>query len=712
MHRPILCILAAGLLAFAQTPPPKKDQLGGRGMTIERTPQKPAEPTKPAGPVSIPKGYALIVGVAKFQNLDPRDFLNYTESDAEAVERVIVSKEGGNIAPENVHALIGSRATLANFRHELEDWLPSVAGPNDRVIVYVASHAFVDQQGHGYLALYDIDARHPVATGYPMERLGDILANKVRSRWKALFTDTCHSAKVTEYTTDKAVNDAYGKLQGFLTLAASHEQERSFEDPDLKHGIFTYYLVQGWKGEADTSPRDGVITAFELTEYVRRNVRDHAWAKHAMQTPQDHGDYSPDMLLGFVPDRAAPAAALRNSTGTLHVVSNMDAVEVYVDGEFRGKLDKGGSASYPGLSAGRHVVRAVRSGYDPDTQEVQIDPGSDSTVNIRIKFPRKTNKQAENLFNDGLKHFIKHHGSLFSSGNTQTDADLKTAEQDFDAALKADPQDAKSAYYLALVEQAMGDTDAAVKHCRQAVDLDPTYVDARVQYGELLVEQGDNQQAVTELLEAARRNDSDALIYSRLAWVYSLTGRYDEALRNADKAVQLAPKLVEARLVRGDTLRLMGRFDQSREDYRAVIDMSIGNSGMRMALWALLPGVSIKSPGQRLLYNDQRNSAFFGMCECEERLGNVQRAAGFCQDALRYEPDDFYTLYLTGTVEMKLYNGMVKTDRAAARAHLVSAEKYLSRVIDINPDHEYSVQARKYVDGIKVRLARLQDSSN
>jgi tetratricopeptide (TPR) repeat protein len=427
-----------------------------------------------------------------------------------------------------------------------------------------------------------------------------------------------------------------------------------------------------------------------------------------MQTPQDYGDYSPDMLLGFVPEHAAPNATLRNPTGTLHVVSNMDAVEVYVDGEFRGKLDKGGSAWYPGLSAGRHVVRAVRSGYDPDTQEVQIDPGQDSTINIRIKFPRKTNKQAETLFDDGLRHFIRHHGSLFGSANGQTDADLKQARRDFDAALKADPQDAKAVYYLALTEQALGNTDQAVKECKQAIDIDPGYVEARVQYGELLVESGDTQQAVNELLEAARRDENNGLIYSRLAWAYSLTGRYDEALRNANKAVQLAPKLVEARLVRGDALRLIGKFDEARDDYRAVIDMSIGNSGVRMALWAFLPVVSIKTPGQRLLYNDQRNSAFFGMCECEERLGNVERALGYCREALRYEPDDLYTLYLMGTVEMKLYNGAVKTDRAAARAHLVSAQEYLSRVIDINPDHEYSAQARKYVDVIKARLARLQ----
>ena len=616
-----LSFLLAGWVALAQNPPAQKD-LPGRGMSIEHTPDRPPATTPAAGPVAIPKGYALIVGVAKFQNLDPRDFLTYSESDAQAVERVVISKEGGNIAPENVHALIGPRATMANFRHELEEWLPSVAGPHDRVIVYVASHAFVDAQGRGYLALYDIDPRHPVATGYPMDRLGDVLANKVKAKWKALFTDTCHSAKVTEYTTDKAINEAYGKLQGFLTLAASHEQERSYEDPELKFGIFTYYLVQGWKGEADTSPRDGIITAFELTEYVRRNVRDHAWAKHAMQTPQDYGDYSPDMLLGFVPEHAPAGAALRNPTGTLHVVSNMDSVEVYVDGEFRGKLDKGGSASYPGLSAGRHVVRGVRSGYDPDTQEVQIDPGTDSTINIRIKFPHKTNKQAENLFDDGLRHFIKHQVSVWGRER----ADRRGPEAGA-AGFRSGPERGCARRQGGVLSRAGRTsagkiTDAAVKHCKEAVDIDPGYVEARVQYGELLVEAGDNQQAVNELLEAARRDDNNGLIYSRLAWVYSLTGRYDEALRNADKAVQLAPKLVEAHLVRGDALRLMGRFDAARDDYRTVIDMSIGNSGMRMALWAFLPVVSIKTPGQRLLYNDQRNSAFFGMCEpeCAGRL--------------------------------------------------------------------------------------------
>jgi len=707
MLRSLLCLVLTSA-ALAQTQPAQKD-LSGRGMNIASVPDKNTGVPPAPGSAAIPRGYALIVGVAKFQKLDPRDFLNYTESDAQSVQRVVIAREGGNIAPENVHTLIGPRATLANFRHELEEWLPSVAHPQDRVIVYVASHAFVDAKGRGYLALYDVDPRHPVETGYPMDKLGDVLANQVKAKWKALFTDTCHSAKVTDYTTDKGINDAYGKLQGFLTLAASHEQERSYEDPALKAGIFTYYLVQGWQGAADTSPRDGVITAFELTEYVRRNVRDHAWEKHAMQTPQDHGDYAPDMLLGFVPSHAATAAKLANPTGTLHVVSNMDNVEVYVDGDFRGKLDKGGSAAYPGLTAGKHVVQGVRPGYDPDTQEVMIDPGQDTTINIRIKFPRRTSKTSQDLFNDGLKHFIKHHGSLLATSHEQNEADVKEAQKDFAAALKDDAKNSQAAYYLALSDQALGDTDAAVQHCRQAIDIDPAYTEARVQYGELLVEEGDNQKAVSELLEAARRDENNALIYSRLAWVYSLTNRYDEALRNADRAVQLAPNLPEAHLVRGDALRLMGRFDQARDDYRAVIDDSIGNSGLRLAAWALVPFVSRKSAGQRLLYNDQRNSAFFGMCECEERLGNVQRALGDCQEALRYEPDDLYTLYLLGTVEMKLFNGSVNTDRAAARTHLVSAEKYLSRVIDINPDHEYAAQARAYVATIKVRLARLGD---
>src|SRR5215831_12337077 len=92
---------------------------------------------------SIPRGYALIIGVAQYKNLDASMQLQFPESDAEAIYRVLISNEGGSFPAENVHLLKGPQATLSNIQHELEDWLPLVAQPSDRVVVYFAGHGFV-----------------------------------------------------------------------------------------------------------------------------------------------------------------------------------------------------------------------------------------------------------------------------------------------------------------------------------------------------------------------------------------------------------------------------------------------------------------------------------------------------------------------------------------------------------------------------------------
>src|SRR5262249_20487587 len=74
-------------------------------------------------PVSVPRGYALIVGISTYQKIDDASQLQFPETDAEAIYRVLISKEGGAFPADNVHRLIGRDASLANIRHELEEWL-------------------------------------------------------------------------------------------------------------------------------------------------------------------------------------------------------------------------------------------------------------------------------------------------------------------------------------------------------------------------------------------------------------------------------------------------------------------------------------------------------------------------------------------------------------------------------------------------------------
>src|SRR5581483_3043459 len=173
------------------------------------------------------------------------------------------------------------------------------------------------------------------ATAYPMDKLGDVLANKVKAHWKVLLTDACHSGHVNPETTDESVDAELRKMpRDFLTLSATTARERSYEDPDLStgFGLFTYFLVQGWKGNADNDPCDGIITADEMIEYVRLHVRNYAKERGVSQTPTPSGDYAPEMILGISHGCLDTGDKSPSMLGTAVVEANMDDVDVYLDG--------------------------------------------------------------------------------------------------------------------------------------------------------------------------------------------------------------------------------------------------------------------------------------------------------------------------------------------------------------------------------------------
>ncbi|HSF51078.1 MAG TPA: hypothetical protein VLA74_09995 [Nitrososphaeraceae archaeon] len=58
-----------------------------------------------------------------------------------------------------------------------------------------------------------------------------------------------------------------------LTSAQSNEVALEDEKWGEGHGVFTYYLLEGMRGNADISPQDGIVTVGELFEYVRENVK-------------------------------------------------------------------------------------------------------------------------------------------------------------------------------------------------------------------------------------------------------------------------------------------------------------------------------------------------------------------------------------------------------------------------------------------------------
>src|SRR5579863_232826 len=646
--------------------------------------------------VDVPRGYAVVIGISNYKNLPKKLQLSFAESDAQNVYNTILSKEGGNIQFDNVKKLIGPDATLANMRNALEQWLPSKAKPSDRVIVFFVGHGVVDANGKGYLAPYDVDASRVGETGYPMDRLGKVLSQDVKAGWKVLLVDACHSGQITVNSSLEQVNDSFrGLPQGVLTLTSSHASESSYEDPALGggNGVFSYFLVKGWMGQADVDPPYGVVSADELVTYVRREVRDYARKQNYQQTPWESGDFPDDLIMGYNPKRTSAAGTQEElANGVLWVEANLDGVQVSVDGQPYGVAGPGEAhLRIPGLSSGMHKIEGARKGYDPASIEINLVPGTTQTVTLRLLYPRVVKPAAKALFDQG--------DEIWKRSNANA-GDLSKAAEFFAKALKEDPTYSAAALELCRVQQAQGKTADALKSCSTATQIDTDYVDARTQYGVILLESGDYLDSVRQLQQAASQDSKNAFVHSLLAEAFYLADRPQEAEAAANQAISLDGSSAQAYLMRGEARRSQKRFDEAIADYRRTLQLQeYGSSFLRVAAyWAIGSGMQKSRSGRRSLYRSQGAAAYYGLCAAEIGKEDYHEAVTYCKRVLSIDKDDTDSYQLLAVSYSSLFN------QDNRREYLLHAKESLEATLRINPHLENEKQLRSQLVEINEHL--------
>jgi tetratricopeptide (TPR) repeat protein len=732
MINPVLSLLIA--LSTSQAP----QQPPAQPAPATQNPQQPTQrdlfvthdtDVQPAAkPKTVPRGWAVVVGIGNYKNLDPSKSLAFSESDAESVYRALISKEAGAFPAENVHKLIGSQATLANFTREIEEWLPSVAKDGDRVVVYFAGHGFSPAH-KGYLALYDIDPKNYEETGYPMARLGAKLQN-VKAQDKVLFVDACHSSKITtgvgedSSASSEDLNGEVGRIsRSFLTFAAARETESSFEDASLGGGagLFTYYLVRGMQGDADQAPCDGIVTADELVEYVRENVRQYAAKRGRSQNPVEHGDFQPTLVLSLSQrcGLGAPGSTSTASLGDLVVEANMEKTEIYVDEKLIGTASPGSPLRVPGLTAGMHEITGVRKGYENDSKHIAILPGHEQSVKVRMLYPREIKKKSQSLMQEGEKLLYSKKSSLditqIYDARSQNAESFKKAEPLFQQAVADDDKNARAFYDLGLTQLYLADTESSLKNLTMAVKIDPTYVEARQQLAGQLIESGDPDEAIRQLTEVTRMEPDNAKAYAFLSRAYYDKEVWDRSEEAASKAISLSDQTDLAYLWRGAAKRQiaaamprgparLARYQDARGDFQHFITTTtISNNALsQVAFYAFGFGVgSRKHADRKASYDAMRSIAFMGLCDCESKLGNPLRATEFCQQALKGNGDDPVAYFLLGNAYRDTFN------REPNRDLLLKARDSYSHMLALNSDMQESKHARDYIEQIDVLLPKV-----
>ena len=436
-------------------------------------------------------------------------------------------------------------------------------------------------------------------------------------------------------------------------------------------------MVQALEGAADDN-RDGIVTADEMAEYVRRNVREET---ANLQTPtSDRASFDPDMLLAYVPSNRQPDAPPPPEFGTLVIQTNMDGVEVFIDGRSEGIVDRERPLRLPGLRPGLHTVRGVKLGYEPDgPREEIVYPGQEATVSIRILIAARRLPEALNRFNDGLDYY-----------NGGGERDYQRAVREFRAALGLDQRYSQAALYLGRSYNALFDQANARRYFQQAIDIDPDYLEARASFGGMLLDVGDLDEAIRHLNAVVVRNSDHGMANYLLGQAFCRTQEYGQAIEHGRRAVALIPQNAEAHFWLAQSLRMNEEYAEARSEYLEYLRLSDFDSSVAGKLnyyvLGFLFGKGRKArASQHDIWEELQSEAYFGLCNAEYRLGNQEAAVPYCQRSLSYRKDDPdpYTLYLLGLVRLRQSTAVERDDEASEL--MAAARQRFQAMLDINP---------------------------
>lgn len=251
--------------------------------------------------------WAAVIGINKYKNLPS---LKYAVNDARQFYHYLV--EVNQIPKENVWLLLDEEATLDRVRSVLGTQLHRKAGKEDMVIIYLAGHGAAERDaaspdGDGlekYILPHNANPKDLYASALPMNEITRIF-QRINSERVVFISDTCYSGASGGRTVPilgarANISGAFlGRLshgKGRAIITASDANEVSVEKDELKHGVFTYYLLEGLRGKGDLDG-NGIITVDEVYRYVSMKVPQ---ATGQEQHPVMKGEMTGEIVLGMV----------------------------------------------------------------------------------------------------------------------------------------------------------------------------------------------------------------------------------------------------------------------------------------------------------------------------------------------------------------------------------------------------------------------------
>jgi TPR repeat protein len=263
-------------------------------INVERAAVQYAEQVAPLNPRKLkaqtnPNAVALIIGIEAYSRLPQAQY-----ADSDATHFYDYANQSLGVPPNKIKLLTDTKANRVDLLQAMRSWMKTEVNGKSDVYIFFAGHGLSSPDGSKtYLLPADGDRDLLDETSILRD---DLIASAKGAKTITMFLDTCYSGgtRTNEILLADArpiaiVPDKSALPSNVTVLAAASGAQLSSTYEAAQQGLFSYWLMKGLEGDADTN-KDKKITTGELHEYVARQVGPMAQRRNRQQDPQLMGD--------------------------------------------------------------------------------------------------------------------------------------------------------------------------------------------------------------------------------------------------------------------------------------------------------------------------------------------------------------------------------------------------------------------------------------
>ena len=300
--------------------------------------------------------------------------------------------------------------------------------------------------------------------------------------------------------------------------------------------------------------------------------------------------------------------------------------------------------------------------------------------------------------------------------------------------------DLTSFYFHGLTYYKLNKLELALNQFQKAVDIKPSFVQARVMVGMTLLKQKRLDDAINEIHKALKWKEDNGLAHNVLGSAYLGKGMYDEAMAEFDRAIEINPNLVDAHLKKGLFSFSKGDSKKAEEELEKALSVApevmntrlllssfyIRQQNYSAAIRTMQEGLTGKS-GDALLYNYMA-AAWFAQKKPEEALIALNKAKEIKPDYFTpyFNIAAYYSSKADYDKAIAEYQEILKIDQENLQALLTAAALYELKGDDTSARNyfinasmtkdpraflalsQYYLRAKKYDEAPKTLDAALQ----